>query len=366
MSVMRRIFHGIIIAFVVLFMGLAAWPAHAGSPANFMMRARVNGQVLEGLPLSWTKTQMLLLGRDGALYQFDPRKAKESRKTGPRFYGYSIGEMKSELYREFSQEFDLTTTQHYVVAHPHGHGREWASRFENLYRSFGHYFRIRGFQTKDPKYPLVAIVFRNRADYYRYSESQGSRLQPGTLGHYALKTNRVFLYDLTTDGADWSRNADTIIHEATHQMAFNTGVHTRFSGTPLWVAEGLATMFEARGVWDSQSHQTQKDRINRGRMTDFKQFVGKRRKEGFMSRLITTDQAFQSDPSAAYAEAWALSFFLCETRPRRYAKYLALTADRKMLTSYSDTDRIADFQSIFGDNLPWFEGQFLKYMEVVK
>ena len=48
-----------------------------------------------------------------------------------------------------------------------------------------------------------------------------------------------------------SENSATIIHEVTHQVAFNCGVHTRFNDVPRWVSEGLATMFEAKGVWNS-------------------------------------------------------------------------------------------------------------------
>lgn len=344
----------------------AAKPVAAGKPVKFMMRARVDGRMLEGQPLSWSDSQMLLLGRDGRLYEFDPRKAKDSKKTAPRFAGFSMSEMKAELYREFGRQLDLTTTQHYIVAHPRGRSGKWADRFESLYRSFGHYFRIRGFRPTDPDFPLIAIVFRNLNDYRAYAALQGSKLQPGTLGHYEPQTNRVFLFDVTSNGGDWTENAETIIHEATHQTAFNTGIHTRFTGTPRWLVEGLATMFESRGVWNSQSHQTQKDRINRGRLDDFHDFADNRRKKGFLQELIASDAAFRSDPAGAYAEAWALSFYLCETQPRRYTKYLALTADRERLYPYAAAERVADFQSVFGKNLRWIEAQFLKYMATVK
>ena len=32
--------------------------------------------------------------------------------------------------------------------------------------------------------------------------------------------------------------------------------------------------------------------------------------------LLTTDEAFRSDPDGAYAEGWALSFYLSETQPK--------------------------------------------------
>jgi hypothetical protein len=82
-----------------------------------------------------------------------------------------------------------------------------------------------------------------------------------------------------------------------------------------------------------------------------------------MSQVIASDAAFRSDAIGAYAEAWALTFFLAETRPRPYSEYLVRTADREVLTDYTAQERIADFQDIFHKDLKWFEAQFLKYMD---
>src|SRR5690606_874896 len=223
--------------------------------AEFMLRARVEGQMLEGQPLAWTNSQMLLLGRDGTLHEFHPKAAKEARKTSPRFFSYSMSEMREELQREFGNKYDISSTAHYLVVHPKGQRDVWANRFEDLFRSFNHYFRLRGFSPSDPQVPLVAVVFRTQADYFAHAAKSGQQLQPGTLGHYEPSTNRVYLFDSTggSDNADWSLNASTVIHEATHQTAYNVGIHNRFTMCPRWLVEGLATMFEARGVWDSRS-----------------------------------------------------------------------------------------------------------------
>ena len=337
-----------------------------GGPADFMLRTRVDGRMVEGQPLAWTDAQMLLLGRDGRLYDFDPRKAKNSRKIAPRFSGYPMSTMKEELYGEFGKHSDITTTQHYIVVHPTGQKSQWANRFEELYRSFNHYFRVRGFQPQDPPYPLVAIVFPNERDYFAYASKDGASLQPGTLGHYSPESNRVFLFDTRSDGGDWHLNAETIIHEATHQTAFNTGIHSRFAYAPRWLVEGLATMYEARGVYDSQTADRREDRINQGRLRDFQSFASGRRPEGYMVRLIESDSAFRINPQGAYAEAWALTFFLAETRPRHYAELLRRTASREPFADYSSRQRLADFQSVIHNDLPWLESQFLKFMEEFK
>jgi hypothetical protein len=100
-----------------LFVGLALLCPTAVA-ADFMFRARVDGKMLEGKPLFWSANQMLLLGRDGQLYDFNPKLAKESQKTSPRFFGYSQSEMKRELQKEFGKQFDVTATRHYLVVHP--------------------------------------------------------------------------------------------------------------------------------------------------------------------------------------------------------------------------------------------------------
>jgi hypothetical protein len=343
-----------------------------GSPATsrsaeFMFRARVDGEMVEGKPLAWSAEQMLLLGRDGQLHDFNPKLAKEAEKTSPRFFGFTASEMKSGLQQEFGKQFDVSTTRHYLVVHPAGERDQWANRFEDLYKRFTHYFRIRGFSPSEPLYPMVAIVFRNESDYMQHAAKGGAPMRPGTLGHYDPTSNRVFLFDATANAnVDWSMNADTIIHEATHQTAFNVGIHQRFTAAPRWVVEGLATMFEARGVWDAHADQTQGDRINRMRLTDFHSYVATRRKPGALAQLLTTDTIFRTDVTAAYAEAWALSFYLCETDPRLYGAFLEKTATRPALSDYPAAERMADFQSIYGKEMKMFETKFLRYMAEVK
>lgn len=336
--------------------------------AEFMFRANVNGEVIEGKPLTWNSHQMLLLARDGQMHEFDPKLAKDAEKTSPTFVPYTAAEMKTKLQQEFGSPFEVTETRHYLVVHPHSERDEWAERFEDLYSRFGHYFRVRGFEMQEPICPLVAVVFRNHDEYFRHAAATGTPMHPNTLGHYDPITNRVFLFDVTAGKhkKDWSENAITIIHEATHQSAFNSGVHRRFAVEPRWLVEGLATMFEAPGVWSARYDHTQADRINRGRLDGFRKYVKSRRQPGSLTMLLTTDNAFQSDPDGAYAEAWALSFYLSETRPRQYAEYLAKTAGRPLFVEYTAGERMADFQLVFGADLKMFEARFLHYMQDLK
>lgn len=343
-----------------------AWavPLHGVGPAKFMMSALVDGRKLEGQPLTWTKQQMFLLGRDGELHEFAPAAAKDSRKTGTGFRGYTIAEMQNRLRNEFNGKAEVSTTNHFVVAHPRGEWDAWANRLESLYRSFTHYMQVRGFPVSRPQVPLVAVVFRNQSEYYRYAAANGSPVPAGTLGHYDPQSNRIFLFDASGANrkADWSMNAETIIHEATHQTAYNVGVHRRFAEQPRWLIEGLAMMFEARGVWDARSTYDRSDRINQGRLRDFQASMNHRPKNVLVS-LIASDQLFRTNPGFAYAEAWTLSFFLCETRPQQYSRYLARVAARKAFSPYPAKARVTDFMAVFGSDLKLLDAQLCRFVE---
>jgi hypothetical protein len=338
---------------------IAAAPAHA-EPAPFMMRAVVDGRTLEGQPLAWDDNVIMLLGRDGALYEFNPADAKHSKKTAQAYTGYSSGEMQALARTEFGRRFDISISTHYVVVRPRGRGGEWVRRLEALYSGFTSYMNVRGFKIAEPPTHLLAIVFPSREEYYEYSADQGVTLSKNTVGHYSSQSNRIYMYD-EGDPAEWSNSAETIIHEATHQAAYNVGVHRRFAEQPQWVVEGLAMMFEAPGVWSAASLHTQADRINRYRLDFFRAAASKRPKD-WLTRIVASDEPFESGVLDAYAGAWVLSFYLCETRPQEYSAYLARVAARKAFTIYPTRERMSDFTAAFGDDLALLSAQVDRFI----
>jgi len=357
----------VLLFFVVCCVGTSRF-GWAARPAEWTLRADVRGMTLEGTPIDWSDKRVYLLARDGRLWDFSPDDAKNPTRIADSFRSLTTSEMRSSLERELGGKLEITSTGHYLVAHPKGMGTEWADRFENLYRSFVHYFTVRGFKLSEPKFPLVAIVWTNQSDYFRYAQSDGAAIGPGVLGYYSPTSNRVTLYEQGggKKKAAWHENADTIIHEATHQTAFNTGLHTRFSLPPRWVVEGLGTLYEARGVWDSRNYKQQEDRINKGRLRNFKQVVASGRPTGLMVDLINSDRLFQENPGVAYAEAWALTFYLMETQPAKYEKYLALTAQRESFEAYPAAQRMKDFISVFGSDFRMLDSNLLRFVETLK
>ena len=339
---------------------------NAESQADKTISLELNGERVEGNPISWTNSEMCLLTRTGALKFFNPHHAKNVRTLSGQFCSYSANEMRASLYREFGKKFDVTDTGHYLVVHPKGQRDVWASRFEELYRNFMHYFRTRRIHPSEPQFPLVAVVFHRRDDFLRYAVSDGLNAK-SYLGYYSPSTNRILLYDTTVgrQEADWTTNAATIIHEATHQTANNTQIHSRFGSTPRWVAEGLATMFEAHGVWNPRRYRQRSDRINRGRLRSFRRHL-KTHTSARLVQLVANDRMFYSQQNIAYTEAWALTFFLAELEPRKYGSFLQKTASRQPFAGYSSAQRQKDFTDVFGKDLAMLDARLQRFIREQK
>jgi hypothetical protein len=315
--------------------------------------------------LSQQKVSFLV--RDGRLAEFAPSAASNYEKIPGGFRSYSQAEIRGLLMGEFSQGFEVSGVGHYLVVHPAGRRDQWAPRFEELYRSFVHYFSARGWQLAEPQFPLVAVIFPREADFWQAAGKDGLPRMNGVLGYYSPITNRILMFDATAGGSfDWSTNAETIIHEAAHQTAFNLGVHRRFGDSPRWVVEGLGTMFEARGVWQSRTYPQQADRINRLRLTAWRSYAKSRRPSDAIAQIVSSDRVFATDPDGAYGEAWALSFFLMETEPKKYIQYLNKTASLATFAAYPSPERLSHFTAIFGADLKMLEARMQRFMAGLK
>jgi hypothetical protein len=280
-----------------------------------LFQLTINGQQLEGTPLRYNAQQVFFLTRSGKLLEFAPDQAKDFAPVEGKFRSYTAAELRGQLLREFGKGFEVSGGGKFLVVHPAGQQDVWAPRFEALHRSFAHYFAARGLRTPEPRFPLVAVVFPKQTDFARYATAEGNHASSGMLGYYSPASNRIVMYDITAgrSGVEWTTNAETIIHEALHQAAFNGGLHNRFGETPRWVAEGLGTLFESRGVWNSRQYSTAADRVNRGQLESFRRYLA-RRKSSALPELISSDRAFNNDVAGAYAEAWALTHFLTEIK----------------------------------------------------
>jgi hypothetical protein len=319
---------------------------------------------VEGKPVFWNDNFVALMGRDGQLVTFAPRAAQEFRQIAPGFQSHTQATMRGELQREFGSAFDVSGTGQFLVVHPAGQRDRWADRFEQLYRSMVHYLAVRGLPIERPEFPLVAIVVPSKQEYVSYIERQGGIISTNTLGFYDPKSNRITMYDITSSAPDslWHVNAETIIHEAAHQTAYNVGIHNRLGSDPRWVVEGLGTMFEAPGVWNSRHYPQLEHRVHRAQLETYRRDIAPTDSLTLLQQQIASDQYFRRATSTAYAHAWALTFYLTEREPQRYADYLRKLKLRPPFQEYPVEERMRDFMATFGTDLKMLNARLQRFM----
>jgi hypothetical protein len=318
---------------------------------NATIKVLVGKRTFVGKVIAVDNELMVLLRRNGRMTMIPKKKIEAARTVAKGFTSQKADEIREQLMREFGNKYQVSITNHFVVVHPPGNFKTWALPFEKLYLRYQNYFASRGFNLDEPTFPMVAVVLKSRGEFDRFLESY-HEANENVLGYYSPRSNRIISYDQTGGMAkdeNWFFTADTIVHEATHQSAFNTGLHTRFAPNPRWISEGLATMFEAPGVQNSMYYSKRADRINYGRLDNLRTMYEKDYvTDRMMASMIGSDDIFRVNPGGAYALAWGLTFYLAECEPEQYSAFLRADGRREDFHNYEGRDRLTDFIRKFG------------------
>ena len=323
---------------------------------------------------------IVLMGRDGRLWNITPKQIRRRTTTGERFSLFTANELGPRLRSELGDGFRIVRTKHYVICSSTGarYATWCGGLFERLLTNFRSYWRARGLKLHQPSGPLIAIILADRKQFARFAAAEIGTAAELAAGYYSIRSNRMVLYDLTSGEAvqpartvrEIVRRVSTspltvatVVHEATHQIAFNSGLLTRYADNPLWLTEGMAMYFEVPDLRSRAGWRTI-GKINPSRMRRFRDILRNRWTEGSLERLLTDDRRFGNPKSAgdAYAEAWALSYFLIRKQGSRYANYLKLISRKKPLRFDKPEQRLREFRKAFGDDLGRIDRDFQRYM----
>lgn len=348
----------------------------AGDEGTVTLEARVVVEAADG--------GLLVEGRDGTYHQLITRGSTNRETLDEAFTPLDSDHLGEALLKELPPGFEIHQTKHYVIAFntSEAYARWVGSLFERLQTVFPNYWRRLNIRLEEPENPLVVLAFADRAAYAAYAAEELGENADRVVGYYSLLTNRVAMYDLTgvqageTAGRRGSRseilamlsepraaeNVATVVHEATHQIAYNAGLHRRLADIPLWVAEGVAMYFETPDP-DSRRGWGRIDGRNERRYARFQRYLPSRR-PGAIRDLIADDDRLRNGADAinAYAEAWALNYFLLKTAPKQYGAYLELLAAKKPLLWDDPEERVAEFESTFGASIDQIDAAFVRYM----
>jgi hypothetical protein len=289
-------------------------------------------------------------------------------------------ELAQRLQSVLADEGTVVTTEHYViVTRGSAEFAEWAGAvLDQFHFSMLETWREMGLEPHEPEGLLPLIVLADREEYTDFATRDASVEVAQTRAYYSMRTNRMVLHDPLSEAvaspadltpreidrrmAALPRSIGTLLHEATHQLAYNCGLHTRYADNPMWLTEGLAMCAEP-----SEASRTSVDvrltRPNADRLVEFKNYVRGGRPAGNLTRILESEDRFRDadTQSIAYSEAWALSWFLIRERSEEYVEYLRTIADKPRMNWDDPATRLAEFEAAFGD-VDELERDFLRWI----
>jgi hypothetical protein len=332
---------------------------------------------------------LMLLTSEGKLWFIQPTELVKRETDETPFAPLSATDLSKLLLEQMPAGFEVYSTQHYLICHNASKAyAQWCGAlFEQLYKAFTNYWSRQGFEIQKPEFPLVALVFADLGSYAAHAKPELGDNAASIIGYYSLETNRMTMYDLTgseslrrpgdrrTTAAqindmlsrpDAERTVATVVHEATHQIAYNCGLQTRYADIPKWIDEGVAVYFETPDLQKPNGWR-KIGAVNRPRLDTFRAMMG-HRDPNSLKTLIMDDQRFRDPKQAneAYAEAWALNAFLIQKKSRQYLDYFKMLSQKPRLVMDDPQTRLREFQQAFGENLQQLDLEFLRHMSKVR
>ncbi|QNN24389.1 DUF1570 domain-containing protein [Planctomycetales bacterium ZRK34] len=309
------------------------------------------------------------------------------------------------LAKEFGEGTYLRMTPHYLLVYDTPHA--WAdSRVELLERAHDAFYSVMnaaGFDPAPIDGRLIGVLFNKHRDYLAYGHKHDGIDVSSAGGYYSPRSNRIAMFntqsspqlakhrkqiaqlqrqidqatqraDAAGEAGDMTRaahyrqiklrainqvsllrnqmqrgaglnNISQTIHEATHQLAFNSGIQSRYVNNPFWLSEGLATNFETMSpavpFGPGQDNLVRRRALLKaakaGQLDPLSKFVGRVQLEG----AVKDDQR-----ERLYAQAWGLFSFLFETRRDALREYMQQVAAGQ--GGSNSEQLIANFEKHFG------------------
>jgi Protein of unknown function (DUF1570) len=211
------------------------------------------------------------------------------------------------------------------------------------------HFQSKGFDVKQASRRLSLVVFLDERPYLEFVRKYTKGVPPSTWGFYSRTDNWLVLFDFRNvpvgERGAGLKNMKTLAHEATHLLAFNTGLLNRNGDSPRAIVEGIALYSETRKLHGPSDP----GQLNVTRLDDLAHTL---RREKWISAvdLLTDDAAAFGNNSdrwlLAYAQSWLLVYHLMKT-PARLPNFQAY-----LKTIYARTNknhRFDDAERHFGD-----------------
>jgi Protein of unknown function (DUF1570) len=288
-------------------------------------------------------------------------------------------EIRADLSTGLYGSFRTLNTEHFSVIYAprQADGEKIARVLELAYRHFESLFKSHDFTVRTPQKKLTWISFGDPVSFKQYAiETEGRDLSWLT-GYYSAGTNVVVVItpeklskwqfkgqasqppDVIACPPDAENGLVKLVHEAGHQLSFNTGLLKRGVMYPMWATEGLAMFFE-RSVLSKHFHSCRYTDLRARRLAGLyrrKQLIGL---DEFVTMSRLDENACAID---VYAQAWGLFQFLCEHRTDSLRKYFSSLYDLEPGYRSEQTLR-CEFVRAFG-SLDQLKCQWTRFLQAL-
>ena len=328
------------------------------------------------------------LARDGQAFYISSNNIISRRSDDTPFVPYTREEVLERLRIEFQpREGFHILDSHVPFIIVYTTSRDfalWYGRLlHRLHQQYVAHWRRHGVELSEPEFPLVAIVLPNETAFRQFAAWEGTNLASGQIAYYHKLTNRIVLSDMsgmqTFQAGNQRRTANiqlflsqpaaydnirTVVHEAVHQVGFNTGMHPRFVTSPMWVLEGLAVFHETPDQRNRDIGWSLGPHVNQSRLARLRQYWSRPHMHSPVIRMIQDDDLFRAQATALdnYALAWGFISFLHQTRPRELATYLKILQEKTYTSQDTPEIRLRDFESVFGSDWDRLKRDFVNFV----
>lgn len=325
---------------------------------------------------------VLLEDRSGRLYPLQPDQLRAINDRASDFSYLTETEMGAHLVNAAGAGFAVQTTDHFVICSDASElytiycGR----LLEKVHEEFYELFEDSPVKLRPLAVKLPVLVFRESAVFQEFARQQ----HPDTdftdvPGYYSIRDNQMLITAVSGDRAFRTnsdvirelkkrpRQVETIVHEAVHQLSFNSGLQVRYAANPTWLSEGLAVYFETasgRGslIWSRPGEP------NRTHLHGFQNAASDSSFRLPFSTLLSSDTAFSSAEQAAdaYAESWALTMYLIRSQRDAFDQLMLRQQQRVPLTAMGGEQRLAEITEVTASTLAELEADVIRYMSRIR
>ena len=334
----------------------------------------LTGRILAEIPGS----ALLIEERNGRQHQLTEAKIKSRTELSQAFALFTPEELAADLLQQVPAGFEIAETDHYVLCS--NSSSDYVDFCGRLLESvFSQYFRFMTelrIPVQQPSQKLPVVIFASAAEFQAFALQQHPEISfADTPEYFSVSDNQTLLLDLTGDRSIRSRasirrvlaekplQVATVVHEAVHQLSFNSGLQVRMADNPLWISEGLAMYFETtslRSTW----LWSRPGLVNPRHQPAFVQLAQGHQVSGGITTVIASDAAFlnASEMAAAYAKAWALTHYLFRENKTGMQAYFQRIAQRRPMVGLTAEERIQEFRDAFGKSPDEMEKELVSYI----